>query len=273
MTMSGPVADEPAGLTYAVKLQVFEGPLDLLLHLIRINEVEITEIRVSEIAGQYIEYLSLMHDLNLDVASEYLVMAATLAWIKSRMILPPSEEADEEEGGDPRAELIARLLEYQRFKEVAEALGENYRLDRDVYSARPEPPERTPDEDRELTVSLVQLLDAFRRVLKSAVPESGMHEVERETVTVRDRMAMVMKLMAGGDWIEFYQLFEQEGRPSPSRQVLVATFLAVLELVRLAAIRVFQNADEDGAPDGPIRVRRIGDESADAWNARIAEIM
>src|SRR5262245_41989531 len=108
----------------AIKLQVFEGPLDLLLHLIKLAEVDITDIPIAEIAAQYSEYVGLMQELDLDVAGEYLLMAATLAWIKSRMLLPPDADGDEDEGPDPRAELVARLLEYQRYKEVAEQLGE-----------------------------------------------------------------------------------------------------------------------------------------------------
>ena len=131
MNESGPAGRRARGLeassrrasACAVKLDVFEGPLDLLLHLIRLNEVDVHDIPIAAIAEQYVEYLSLMRELNLDVAGEYLLMAATLAWIKSRMLLPPSEEGEEDEGGDPRAELVARLLEYQRFREVAEELG------------------------------------------------------------------------------------------------------------------------------------------------------
>ncbi|MCH7598903.1 MAG: segregation/condensation protein A [Myxococcales bacterium] len=115
-----------ASANYGVKLPVFEGPLDLLLHLIRQNEVDIIDISVSQIAEQYIEYLDVMQSLDLDVAAEYLVMAATLAHIKSRMLLPPTDEELEDDGIDPRAELVARLLEYQRYKEVAEALGDSF---------------------------------------------------------------------------------------------------------------------------------------------------
>ena len=130
------------GSPYAVKLPVFEGPLDLLLHLIRLNEVEITDIPIARVAEQYIEYIELMHELDLDIVGEYLLMAATLAWIKSRMLLPPDGEDDEGDEDDPRAELVARLLEYQRFKEAAGELGERRLLGRDVFLARARVPRR-----------------------------------------------------------------------------------------------------------------------------------
>ena len=177
MASSGPPVDSldftapEAGSAYAVKLSVFEGPLDLLLHLIRLNEVDITDIPIALIAEQYLEYLDLMRELNLDVAGEYLLMAATLAWIKSRMLLPPVEGEEEEEGADPRAELIARLLEYQRFKEAAEELRERQILGRDVFEARGSSLEGTPEAEREIEVGMIQLLEAFRKVLH--LVESG----------------------------------------------------------------------------------------------------
>ena len=151
MTPSEPSASAHATLSaspYAVNLQVFEGPLDLLLHLIRINEVEVTDIPIARVAEQYLEYLDVMRELDLDIAGEYLLMAATLAWIKSRMLLPV--ETDEEgEEIDPRAELVARLREYQRFKEAAGELGERRLLGRDVFDARSPGPTPPSDEDRE----------------------------------------------------------------------------------------------------------------------------
>src|SRR5262249_11611198 len=131
---SGPVPLAPAASPYAVRLPVFEGPLDLLLHLIRVNEVEITDIPIAQIAEQYLEYVEVLRHRDLDVAGEYLLMAATLAWIKSRMLLPPDGTPDEDEI-DPRAELVARLLEYQRFKDAAERLADRPLLDRDVFRA------------------------------------------------------------------------------------------------------------------------------------------
>ncbi|MBW2243557.1 MAG: segregation/condensation protein A [Deltaproteobacteria bacterium] len=264
---------QPLGSAYSVKLEVFEGPLDLLLHLIRLNEVDIAEISIADIAKQYIEYLALMEELNLDVAGEYLLMAATLAWIKSRMILPRNDEEEEDEGLDPRAELVARLLEYQRFKEVSEELGERRLLGRDIYAATPPELEGTPEGEREIAVDLVRLVEAFRRVLKEAKPESHAHEVEAETVTVRDCMTVIMDVLGDVAQIEFEQVFLQSpSGAAPSRPVLVTTFLALLELVRLEAVRIYQGTDEDSVPQGPIHLRRA-DEGEVAWNERVAEIM
>lgn len=258
--------------TCGIKLALFEGPLDLLLHLIRENEMDITELSVADIADQYVEYLNVMQELQLDVAAEYLVMAATLAWIKSRLILPPSGDGDEDEGPDPRAELIARLLDYERFKEVAEKLGEYTREGRDVFRAYvPEPP-LTPEAEREIEVSLIALLDAFRKVLARVPVGSGRHEVEADTVTVYERMLSVMQQIGSFDGsLEFEQLFAGENGEPPSRAMVVATFLALLELVRVSALRVYQGVREsDGVPEGAIRLRR-SEEGAEEWRRRIAE--
>ncbi|MCP3983164.1 MAG: segregation/condensation protein A [bacterium] len=264
---------QPLGSAYSVKLEIFEGPLDLLLHLIRLNEVDIAEISIADIAGQYIEYLALMQELNLDVAGEYLLMAATLAWIKSRMILPRNDEDEDDDGVDPRAELIARLLEYQRFKEVAEELGERSLLGRDIYAAQPPGPDPTPESEREIAVDLVRLVEAFRRVLKAAKPESHAHEVEAETVTVRECMTLIMDVLRDVAQIEFEQVFlHSPSGAAPSRPVLVTTFLALLELVRLDAVRIYQGIDEASVPEGPIHLRRA-DEGDVAWDERVAEIM
>jgi segregation and condensation protein A len=253
----------------AVKLQAFEGPLDLLLHLIRLNEVDVTDIPIAEIAAQYAEYVALMQELDLDVAGEYLLMAATLAWIKSRMLLPPSEgEADE--GPDPRAELVARLLEYQRYKEVSEQLGERTLEGRDVFAARAPELEPAPEEERPLAVSLVALLEAFRRVLARA-GGSGRHEVSTEPVSVRERMLVVMKALAEHESLDFERIFELDAE-ARTRPLLIATFLAILELVRLGVLRVYQGGGERGVPEGPIRLRRAEGAGAGDWMAAVAEI-
>lgn len=258
--------------TYAVKLDAFEGPLDLLLHLIRQSELDVTDIPIADITRQYVDYLAMMEELNLDVAGEYLVMAATLAWIKSRMILPPPDDDSDDEGLDPRAELMARLLEYQRFKEVADELGERARLERDVFAAAGAEPEATPDHEREIKVGMVQLLEAYRRVLEGVRPVGkGHHEVEAEIVTVHERMTAVMEVIAENETIEFARVFEVEGR-QPSRAVVVTTFLAILELTRLAAIRIYQSVDEASVPEGPIRLRRHEVPGSD-WALGIADIM
>ena len=260
---------------YAVKLPVFEGPLDLLLHLIRQNEVEITDIPIAEISRQYLQYLKLMRELNLDVAGEYLVMAATLALIKSRMLLPQEGEDEEGEGLDPRAELIARLLEYERYKEVAEGLSKRRLLGRDVYSARSLGLAPVPEGEREIEVGLFELIDAFRLVLENA--SSGqVHEVETETISVRDRMVFVMEQLEASDSLEFNRIFETGSGSIPSRTMIVATFLAILELARLTALRLYQGVGQEGSPEGPIRLRKADEAKSGTvvhWRDRISELM
>jgi segregation and condensation protein A len=264
----GPMAaSAPA---YAVKLPVFEGPLDLLPHLIRQNEVEITDIPIAQVGAQYLEYLELMRELDLDVAGEYLLMAATLAWIKSRMLLPPDGQGEDGEEVDPRAELVARLLEYQRFKQAAHELSERNLLGRDVFEVRGPGPEPLPEGERELEVGLFELLEAFRRALKRAGPSGAAHEIEVEHITVRERMLFVMQQLEQRDALQFEEILLEESGGRPSRTLLVATFLAILELTRLEALRLYQGADERGVPRGPIHLRRA--DTGD-WAARIAEVM
>jgi segregation and condensation protein A len=264
-------ASGPVGVAYAVKLSHFEGPLDLLLHLIRINEVEITDIPVAQIAEQYLEYLDVLNDLNLDAAGEYLLMAATLAWIKSRMLLPPISTGDDDEGVDPRAELVARLLEYQRFKEASEDLGERRLLGRDVFDAVGPDPESVAESEREIEVGLFELVEALRSALAEAPPTASPHEVEVEVLTVHERMIAVMDALEVREALEFSEVVSAAAGNVPSRTMLVTTFLAVLELARLAALRIYQGVDDLGVPHGPIRLRQASETAG--WADRIAEIM
>jgi segregation and condensation protein A len=257
---------------YAVKLPIFEGPLDLLLHLIRIDEVDITDIPIARVAEQYLEYLELMRDLQLDVAGEYLVMAATLAWIKSRMLLPPDPSSIADEGVDPRAELVARLLEYQRFKEVAGEIGERQLLGRDVFPAHAHGVDAAPEAEREIEVGLFELVDAMRRALARGGHSGAAHEVEIETITVRERMVAVMGALAAREACEFEDLLAADASEW-SRALVVATFLAILELTRLEAIGLYQGIDEVGVPRGPIHVRRRGEPGDQGWEQRVSELM
>ena len=257
---------------YAVSLPIFEGPLDLLLHLIRANEVDVTDIPIARVAEQYVQTLGLMRDLHLDVAGEYLVMAATLAWIKSRMLLPPDPDAVADEAVDPRAELVARLLEYQRFKEAAAGLGERPLLGRDVFAGERPGPEPTPEAEREIEVGLFQLVEAMRRVLQRSQHSGAAHEVEVETVTVRERMLAVMEALSERESCEFEELVLEAGERA-SRAVVVATFLGVLELTRLEAIGLYQGIDESYTPRGPIHVRRRAETGATDWIERVSELM
>ncbi|MGH7899274.1 MAG: segregation and condensation protein A [Candidatus Binatia bacterium] len=215
------------------QLAIFEGPLDLLLHLIKKNEVDVYDIPIATITDQYLAYLDLLEQLNLDLAGEYLVMAATLTQIKSRMLLPPVE-GEEEEEEDPRLELVQQLEEYQRFRAAARQLADRDILDRDVFRRPPEAPEgeREPAPLRELT--LADLVDALREVLKR-LPEDKTHEIIGERIPIRDRIPVILdRLRSGG--VEFAELFAGE----PSTREIVATFLALLELVRMRVVRASQ---------------------------------
>ena len=246
----------------AVKLEVFEGPLDLLLHLIRLNEVDIADIPIATISEQYLSYLDLMRDLDIDIAADYLVMAATLAYIKSRHLLPPDEEGDSDPGPDPREELARRLAEYALFKEASERLGQRAILGRDVFVPDLDP-EGVPEREPVLDVSVFSLLEALRRVLSELPPEPRAHEVVLERVTVQERMSFVMEFLRGAP--HGTALFEELFRSAPAiRHYLVMTFLALLELARLQTLRMFQNVDDEGVPCGPIRVRLVRLEDAPA---------
>src|SRR5574341_1724623 len=194
-----------------VQLEIFEGPLDLLLHLIKKNEVEIVDIPVATITEQYLACLEMMRELNLDIAGEFLVMAATLILIKSRMLLPPSEE-DEEEEPDPRAALVQQLLEYQRYREAALELAERPLLNRDVFVREPtldaEAEAGAGNELSPVRVTVWELLEAFRAVLKRARPES-VHEVITEPVSLRDRVRAVLDVLRVTRTVAFERLFEE----------------------------------------------------------------
>jgi len=221
---------------YALKvfLEAFEGPLDLLLYLIRRQNLDILDIPVAEITKQYVEYIEVMHEMQLELAGDYLLMAAMLAEIKSRMLLPrPVAEEDEEE--DPRAELVRRLQEYERFKKAAEDISDLPRLERDVFIASADAPERKvttkmPD------VTMKELLMAFHDVLKRAEMFSNLH-LQREPLSVRQRMSEILTRIKANDFTGFADLFDaQEGRMG-----VAVTFIAVLELLRESVIEVVQS--------------------------------
>ena len=258
-----PVTELPRDLyipPHALKvfLEAFEGPLDLLLYLIRRQNIDILDIPIAEVTKQYTHYIELMHDMEFELAGEYLVMAATLAEIKSRMLLP-SPAADDEEEEDPRAELVRRLQEYERFKEAAQGINELERMERDVSQATAEVTEKRivtklPD------ITLKELLIAF----KEAVERSDMfahHHVQREPLSVRERMTQVLVALEGERFTEFSQLFD----PSEGRTGVTVTFLAILELLKETLIDVVQ-----GEPYGPIHVRvaRATGETADTEEAQ-----
>jgi segregation and condensation protein A len=216
------------------QLEIFEGPLDLLLHLIKKNEVDVHDIPIAKITDQYLGYLDLFEQLNLDVAGEYLVMAATLMQIKSRLLLPPVEgEAEDED--DPRLELVQQLEEYQRFRAAAGQLGDRDLLDRDVFRRGAETTEEGPRELPPLReLDLADLVDALREVLKR-LPEESAHEIAGERVAIRPRILAVLERLRTGD-VEFGELFSAES----SRREIIVTFLALLELVKMRAVRALQ---------------------------------
>ncbi|MCO1335052.1 segregation/condensation protein A [Microbulbifer sp. OS29] len=218
-----------------VVLEAFEGPLDLLLYLIRRQNLDILEINVADITHQYMSYVDMMTAIRFELAAEYLVMAAMLAEIKSRMLLPRPPASEEEEGEDPRAALIRRLQEYERFKAAAEDLDEIPRVGRDIHQASAESPDRSimrPDPDVDLKEVLVALADVLRR---ADMFES--HQVERERLSTRERMTQVLDRIRHGQFVPFVSLFTvDEGRLG-----VVVTFLAVMELVKESLVELVQN--------------------------------
>jgi segregation and condensation protein A len=222
-----------------VSTEAFEGPLDLLLHLIKKNEVDIYNIPIAAISRQYLDYLDLMRELNLDVAGEFLVMASTLIQIKSQMLLPlsPDPEAEEDHGLDPRAELVRRLLEYERYRDASTLLASREILDRDVFARNFPSPEldiATPD-DALPEIDLFELVDAFRRILAKA-PKDSFHEVGSENISIADRIADILVFLEGKESVDFEELFIGTN----TREFIVASFLAILELCKLRMIRLTQ---------------------------------
>ena len=224
-----------------VKLPSFEGPLDLLLHLIREHKLDVFDIPIALIAEKYNQSLAQMVALDLDVAGEFLVMAATLAHIKSRLLLPRTEAPETgetaEEQGDPRAELVRRLLEYQKYKDVARQLAENPLLDREVFARRITPAAAAQVESAALAdVSVYRLIEALDRVLKALEPRVG-HEVVRDQLTLSAAMQGITARLRPGERITFIELFEGQR----TRGSVVVTFLALLEMVKLRLLRVHQD--------------------------------
>jgi segregation and condensation protein A len=216
-----------------VFLEAFEGPLDLLLYLIRRQNLDILDIPLAEITRQYMQYIELMQELQLELAGEYLVMAATLAEIKSRMLLPRPKLAEDSEE-DPRAELVRRLQEYERFKRAAEQIDGLPRLERDVWSASAELRERRVV--RTLPqITLQELLIAFKEVVARSEMFAH-HHIRREQLSVGERMSDILAALATGGFVPFSQLF----RPEEGRMGVTVTFVAILELMREGLIDIVQ---------------------------------
>lgn len=229
-----------------VILDAFEGPLDLLLYLIKRQNIDILNIPIAKITHQYMQYIEVMRELQLELAAEYLVMAAMLAEIKSRMLLPrPAEQ--EEEGEDPRAELVRRLQEYERYRQAAQDVDALPRLERDVFQGSAEMCERKVVEIQP-DVTLRELLLSFQEVLVRA-DMFAHHQVQREPLSVRQRMSDVLSRVQGGQFVEFTSLFT----PEEGRMGVVVTFLSILELIRESLLDIVQSE-----PFAPIHIKARG---------------
>ncbi len=229
---------------YLVKLELFEGPLDLLLYLVNRSEVDITQIQVSVIARQYLDYLDLMRELNIDIAAEYLYMASTLIRLKARELLPQSEQEplDAEDGIYNREQLIAQLLEYKKFKEAAHSLRHFEAEQIGCFTRGTTETIDMPVEEEGLVVgaiSVFDLISAFKRVLERAsTEEEFQHRVEIDTVRIDDRIEHVIQFLDNDKEIPFEELFREDKR----RIVLVVTFMAILELIKMQEIQIRQEA-------------------------------
>lgn len=219
---------------YEVRLEIFEGPLDLLLHLINKNEVDIFDIPIATIADQYLQYLDMMKALNINVAGDFFVMASTLIHIKSKMLLPESKEDEDE---DPLAEITRPLLEYMRLKEISGDLAERQILNRDVFS-RQTPPyleEQIKYDEPQLDVNLFQLMDAFKRIIDQRLPGAQLN-VQKEKWSVKEKTEAIMDRLKQKGTLFFQDIFSEDRTVSE----FIVTFLALLELVHTGLVKVFQ---------------------------------
>lgn len=235
-------------MTYKVKLEVFEGPLDLLLYLIKKDELNIYDIPIAKITDQYLEYMELLKLLDLNIAGEFLVMAATLMHIKSRMLLPPDpNQEDEKLEEDPRAELVRRLLEYKKFKEVAGELAQMESSQKHFFARVGEDKDKfTEGSDTLFEASLFDLITAFTKVLKD-VPRDAFHQVVKDEFTVSEKMHDILHMLVDKPRMFFAELF----RSAKNKMEIITTFMAVLELIRLKEIIVAQVS-----PFGDIEILR-----------------
>ncbi len=223
---------------YEIKLEnIFEGPMDLLVHLIKKNELDIYDIPISFITEKFLAYLDWMRSLNVDIASEFLVMAATLAHIKSRMLLPaPRSDPEAEEGEDPRLEIADQLMQYLQMQSVAEQLAERSILDEDVFvrTADPRPYEIDPAQEV-IKTDLYDLIVAYYSLLEKSEDSKGLH-IAAERVSVKDRMTEIINIIEEKGTIAFHELLPIQ----PDKSDIIVTFLAILEIVKLRLVRIAQ---------------------------------
>ena len=217
------------------KLPVFEGPLDLLLHLIKSNKIDIYDIPILDITRQYLDYIEYMKELNLEIAGDFLVMAATLIHVKSRMLLPPAEE-ESDEIEDPRSELVKRLLEYESYKETSSQLRKREDIWKNVFHRELPDPDSYEFEPEPVLfeASVFDLISAFQKLLEKAPEE--VREITREKLTVSERINYIADRLDKEDGIKFEDLFEE----GYTRVTLLVTFLAMLEIVRLGLVKIYQ---------------------------------
>lgn len=226
-------------MEYEVKLDVFEGPLDLLLYLIKKNEIDIYDIPIALIVEQYLAYIEMMKSLNLDVAGDYLVMASTLIHIKSKMLLPAEESVagDEKEEEDPRTQLVTQLLEYKKYKEAAEHLEKRPLLDKDVFTCGAMAMEKSlAHEDVYMELNVFDLVDAFYRLMKSTDDTSAVLEIDAEKISLADTMNVIMDTLQERRTVTFMELLGD----CPQKKVILMTFLALLELMKSGVVKVYQ---------------------------------
>jgi segregation and condensation protein A len=242
VTQKGSTVTEPhatAAAPYRVKLSdIFEGPMDLLVHLIKKNEINIYDIPIALVTEQYLQYLEWMDAMNIDYAAEFVVMASTLAQIKSRMLLPvhPEEEGEEE---DPRQAIVRPLLEYLKLKSAAEQLAERPLLGADTFT-RPVKPAALAiaGDEAVIKIGLFELIDAFQRIL-AGLPDEARIEFTTDTISVKERISQIADELETRGSLTFYELFSEQ----PGRGEIVVTFLAILEMVKLSLIRLVQHVN------------------------------
>jgi segregation and condensation protein A len=245
---------------YRVNLEVFEGPLDLLLHLIRKNDLDIADIPIAFLLEEYMRYLDTIKELNIDLAGDFLLMAAELAHIKSQMLLPDEGGTGEEEEADPRADLIRRLLEYQRYKEASERIADRAMLGRDVFV--PLQPERVESAgEGPIEADIFELVDAFSRILKR-IPEQEYHDVAVDRISVNDRIYQILGALTEGRTITLDDLLPAQ----LARYDIVITFIALLEMCRLRMVRLYQSATY-----GQIHIQKILEEVREEEVVRLVE--
>jgi segregation and condensation protein A len=225
-------------MSYKVKLEVFEGPLDLLLYLIKKDEIDIKDIPIAKITDQYLQYLELMKMLDLNIAGEFILMAATLMHIKSKMLLPPDDSDEEAEEVDPRAELVQRLLEYKKFKEAAGELFQRERKQEDFFSPGvPDEAKESGEETVYFEASLFDLISAFNKIMKD-IPKQAFHELVKDEFTVEEKMHDIFHLLVKRPVVLFTEFFKK----AKNKREIITTFLAILELIRLKEILVIQRS-------------------------------